>query len=82
MYKMASELIQKRTLQSTGVSFAAGLPGGFAMAATIPADTLQFLGVTLRLAQALAYIYGYKNMWANGDLDMEKVKGELMLSVI
>ncbi|MBU3112702.1 SHOCT domain-containing protein [Clostridium lacusfryxellense] len=77
--KMASDLIQKRTLQSTGVSFAAGLPGGFAMAATIPADTLQFFGVTLRVAQELAYIYGYKDMWDNEDLDIEKVKGELTL---
>jgi len=77
--KIASDLIQKRTIQSTGVSFAAGLPGGLAMAATIPADTLQFFGVTLRLAQELAYIYGYKDMWANGDLDVEKVKGELTL---
>lgn len=77
--KMASDLIQKRTLQCSSASFAAGLPGGFAMAATIPADTLQFFGVTLRLAQELAYIYGYRDMWDNGDLDIEQVKGELTL---
>lgn len=77
--KMASDLIQKRTLQCSSASFAAGLPGGFTMAATIPADTLQFFGVTLRLAQELAYIYGYKDMWDNGDLDIEQVKGELTL---
>ncbi|MGO4497332.1 hypothetical protein AB4114_15760 [Paenibacillus sp. 2RAB27] len=49
--KVAKSLIEKRTMQSTAVSFAAGLPGGLAMAATIPADTLQFFGVALRMAQ-------------------------------
>lgn len=77
--RYSSDLIQKRTLQCSSASFAAGLPGGFAMAATIPADTLQFFGVTLRLAQELAYIYGYRDMWDNGDLDIEQVKGELTL---
>ena len=33
------------------------IPGGIAMAATIPADTLQFFGVALRLAQEISYIY-------------------------
>lgn len=41
--KMAKTLIEKRTLLSTAASTAVGLPGGLAMAATIPADTLQFL---------------------------------------
>ena len=38
----AHKLIQSRTALSAGASFAAGLPGGLAMAATIPADILQF----------------------------------------
>lgn len=41
--KLAKTLIEKRTILSTAASTAAGLPGGLAMAATIPADTLQFL---------------------------------------
>lgn len=61
--RIAKSLVEKRTLQSSSASFAAGLPGGVAMAATIPADTLQFFGVALRLAQELAYLYGYKDMW-------------------
>lgn len=77
--KVAKSLIEKRTLQSTGVSFAAGLPGGFAMAATIPADTLQFYGVSLRLAQELAYLFGYKDLWEDGKVDGERVRGELTL---
>ncbi|MED4402090.1 bacteriochlorophyll 4-vinyl reductase [Metabacillus fastidiosus] len=77
--RMARSLIEKRTLQSSGASFAAGLPGGLAMAATIPADTIQFFGVALRLAQELAYMFGYKDLWEDNELDMEQVRGELIL---
>lgn len=77
--KVAQSLIEKRTLQSSTASFAAGLPGGLAMAATIPADTLQFFGVALRMAQELAYLFGHKDMWSQDKLDSERVRGELTL---
>jgi hypothetical protein len=77
--KLAKSLIEKRTLQSTGASFAAGIPGGLAMAATIPADTLQFYGVSLLLAQELAYLFGYKDLWEDDKVDAERVRGELTL---
>jgi hypothetical protein len=77
--KIAKSHIEKRTLQSTAVSFAAGLPGGLAMAATIPADTLQFFGVALRMAQELAYLFGHKDLWENDMVDNERVRGELTL---
>lgn len=77
--KMAKRLINERTLISTGASFAAGLPGGLAMAATIPADMLQYYGVALRMAQELAYLYGEGDLW-NGDfLDNDKVTSQLIL---
>lgn len=44
--RLAEQIINTRTIASSTASFAAGLPGGFAMAATIPADTLQFFGVS------------------------------------
>lgn len=77
--RMAKSLVNKRTLQSSGTSFAAGLPGGWAVAATIPADTLQFFGVALRLSQELAYIFGYKDFWDDEELDLERVRSELIL---
>jgi len=77
--RMAKSLVNKRTLQSSGASFAAGLPGGWAMAATIPADTLQFFGVALRLSQELAYLFGYKDFWDDEELDLERVRNELIL---
>ena len=77
--KQAQKLCSKRTLTSSMVSFAAGIPGGFAMATTIPTDMLQFLGFNLRIAQEVAYLYGYKDFWGDDGLDIEAVQGEFML---
>ena len=49
------------------------------MAATIPMDTLQFLGNAIRLSQELAYLYGYEDLWDGNQLDDDKVKRELTL---
>src|SRR5574344_678075 len=77
--KAATKLIFTRTSQSSIASFVAGIPGGFAMAATIPADILQFFGMSLRLAQELSYLYGADDLWKNGQVDDEKVKNQLIL---
>lgn len=76
---IANKLIMKRTSQSSIASFAAGIPGGLAMAATIPANILQFFGMSLRLAQELSYLYGADDLWENGKVDDEKVKNQLIL---
>ena len=77
--KLANKLMLTRTGQSSVASFIAGIPGGLAMAATIPADVLQFFGMALRLAQELSYLYGAEDLWLNGQVDDEKVKNQLML---
>ncbi|MEB9553119.1 bacteriochlorophyll 4-vinyl reductase [Bacillus cereus] len=77
--KVAKKVISNRTMKSSSVSFAAGVPGGLAMAATIPADTAQFFGMALRLSQELGYIYGYEDFWDDDGLDVEKVNGDLVL---
>lgn len=77
--KRAHKIIQSRTAISTSASFAAGLPGGLAMAATIPADLLQFYGVALRMAQELAYLYGEGDLWENDFVDRDKVTNQLIL---
>lgn len=76
---LANKLILKRTSQSSIASFAAGIPGGLAMAATIPADVMQFFGMALRLAQELSYLYGAEDLWKDGQIDDEKVKSQLIL---
>ena len=77
--KIACRLVQKKTLLSTGASFLAGIPGGFTMAATIPADMLQFYGVALGLAQEVSYLYGADDLWSGDILDEEKVTNQLIL---
>ncbi len=75
----ANKLIIKRTSQSSIASFVAGIPGGLAMAATIPADIMQFFGMALRLAQELSYLYGAQNLWVDGQVDDDKVKSQLIM---
>ncbi|HLQ82563.1 MAG TPA: bacteriochlorophyll 4-vinyl reductase [Pseudogracilibacillus sp.] len=76
---IAKSRIKKNTLSSTSASFVAGLPGGIAMTATIPADIMQFLGVSLRLAQELAYLYGHKDLWLEEHIDTEDARNKLLL---
>jgi hypothetical protein len=49
--KLAKDVINAETIKVTAVSAAAGIPGGLAMAATIPADLVQFYGHIIRIAQ-------------------------------
>jgi len=76
---LSKKLILTRTSQSSIASFVAGIPGGLAMAATIPADILQFFGMSLRLAQELSYLYGAQDLWGDGKLNDDKVKNQLIL---
>lgn len=77
--RKANKIIKDRTAISTGASFVAGIPGGIAMAATIPADLLQFYGVALRMAQELVYLYGETDIWCDGAPDPDKVTNQLIL---
>lgn len=55
--EVAKASIAYETGKVTGISTLAGIPGGFAMVGTVPADMAQYLGHILRIAQKLAYIY-------------------------
>lgn len=77
--KAAAKLIFIRTSQSSAASFVAGVPGGLAMAATIPADVAQFFGMALRLAQELSYLYGASDLWNADQIDDERVRNQLIL---
>lgn len=63
--KIAKAAITYHTTMATGLSFAAGLPGGWWMAATIPADLAQFYAQIILVAQKLAYIYGWGDFSSN-----------------
>ena len=57
--KYADEVIKFERTCVTGISAALSTPGGFAMAASIPADIAQYYGYMLRAAQKLLYLYGF-----------------------
>lgn len=57
--KYADETIKFERSCVSGISAALAVPGGFTMAATIPADIVQYYGYMLRAAQKLLYLYGF-----------------------
>lgn len=67
--KLAKGSIDFETTKVTAISAAAGLPGGTAIAATIPADLAQFYAHVLRIAQKLAYLYGWDELFSENGMD-------------
>lgn len=65
--ELAASTIDFETRKSAAMSFAAGLPGGFTMLATVPADITQYYVHALRIIQKLAYLYGWQDLLS--DLD-------------
>lgn len=56
---LADEAIRFERTCVSGMSAALGIPGGAALAATLPADVAQYYGYMLRAAQKLMYLYGF-----------------------
>lgn len=57
--KIADSVIAFERNCVSGISTALGMPGGWAMLATIPTDLVQYYGFTLRAIQKLLYLYGF-----------------------
>lgn len=57
--KLANEVIKYERICASGISTALGMPGGFAMVATISADIAQYYAYMLRATQKLMYLYGF-----------------------
>lgn len=70
--KIANSIIKAETTKVTAFSAGSGLPGGFAIIATIPADLAQYFGHILRILQELIYLYGWKDL----DLDADEMSEE------
>lgn len=79
--RKADGVILATTLMSTGASFLAGLPGGLALAVTIPTDLLQFYGAALKMAQETAYLYGEPDLWKGSLPDDEGATNRLVLYI-
>lgn len=72
--EIAGSVIEFETGKSTALSFAAGLPGGFAMIGTVPADITQFYVHAFRVMQKIAYVYGWQSFLDDiDDIDDESL---------
>lgn len=77
--EIADQVIEYETNKVSAISFAAGIPGGFAMAATIPADVAQYFGFLLRVMQKLAYLYGFQEFELNENSISDDTMNQLLI---
>lgn len=76
--KAASSVINFHTSRVTTLSALAGIPGGLAMIATIPADVANYYYHVASVGQKLGYLYGFPDMIDDrGNLTQD---GEIMLT--
>jgi hypothetical protein len=68
--KIAKNVIKNHRLKATSASAIAGIPGGFAMIGTIPADLIQFNYHIIVVAQKLSFIYGYPEFEEDADEEL------------
>ena len=66
----------------TLISTAAGMPGGWGMAATIPADIINFHGALIRIAQKLAYIHGWPELFEGKGKNIDDDTKSVLLAFI
>lgn len=72
--ELAVASIVFETNKATAMSFTAGLPGGFAILASVPADITQYYVHAFRVMQKLSYFYG----WQNFIDDLDEVDDETL----
>lgn len=77
--EIANQVIDYETNKVSAISFAAGIPGGLAMAATIPADVAQYFGFLLRAMQKLAYLYGFQEFKLNENSISDETMNQLLI---
>src|SRR6185312_6869429 len=80
--KAAADSIRYESVKVTALSAAAGIPGGLALAGTLPADIAQTIAHILRIAQKLAYLYSWPELFdgENDEVD-DATAGMLTLFV-
>ncbi|QES24584.1 hypothetical protein DEJ46_13975 [Streptomyces venezuelae] len=78
--RAADDSIGYETAKASALSAAAGIPGFLALPATVPADMAQYFGHMLRIAQKLAYLYSWPDLFsADSDGVDDATKGVLTL---
>lgn len=70
--KISRNCINYETNKVTAISAVTGIPGGFAMLGTVPADITQYFAHILRILQKLIYLYGWESIYnSDGGFDDE-----------
>lgn len=78
--KAANDSINYETTKASALSAAAGIPGLLFLPATVPADAAQYFGHMLRIAQKLAYLYSWPDLFSGETDDIDDAtKGVLTL---
>ena len=75
--RVARSCINRHTALATAGSTLAGLPGGLAMAATIPGDLTQYFYHVFVLSQELAYLYGFPD-FCDEDGELSDMASDLL----
>lgn len=78
---IANAAIKYETAKTVAISTVAGIPGGLAIVGTIPADVAQFFAHVIRIAQKLAYLYGWADLFSDGQEMDDETKGILTLFI-
>ncbi|MFG6320237.1 MAG: EcsC family protein [Lachnospiraceae bacterium] len=77
--EVSKQVINYETNKVSAISFAAGMPGGFAMVATVPADIAQYFAYMIRVMQKLAYLYGFEDFELNEDAISDNTMNQIMI---
>ena len=77
--RLADSYINSHTTKVTALSAATGLPGGWSMAATIPADLAQYYYHVFVLSQKMAYLYGFPDLTDENGALTEEAKNVITL---
>ena len=79
--RIAKSCITAETTRVTAISAVAGIPGGFALIGTVPADFTQYFAHILRIVQELIYLYGWKELNLDSTEMNQETKNLLILFV-
>ena len=77
--KLADQVIRTETAGLCGISAATGIPKGWLILISLPADIAQYYAHMLRLVQKLDYIYGHRELSFENGKATEETRQRLLL---
>lgn len=77
--EISKQVINYETNKVSAISFVTGMPGGFAMVATVPTDIAQYFAYMIRVMQKLAYLYGFEDFELNEKSISDDTMNQMMV---